>query len=74
MVFLASSAGAFNTLFRQGSTHSNRQHLSGCLYKQGRRHEVGPTVCPSELDPELVLKETGNSQTRHIPGQLNFVN
>ena len=27
-------------------THSNRQHHSGCLHKQGLRHWVGPIVCP----------------------------
>ena len=41
---------------------SNRQHHSGCLHKQGRRHQVGPTVCPSVENPDLVFQETGDSQ------------
>ena len=31
-------------LFKQDCTHNNRQHHSYCLHKQGRRHEIGPTV------------------------------
>ena len=31
------------SLFKQRCIHSNRQHHSCCLHKQGRRHEVGPT-------------------------------
>ena len=40
--------------------HSDRQHYSSCLYKQGRRHEVGPTLCPIMEDSDLVLQEMGN--------------
>ena len=49
-------------LLKQGSTYSNSQNHSGCLYKQGRRHEVGSSVYPSVENPDLVLQETGNSQ------------
>ena len=31
-------------LLRQDSTCSNRQHHSGVIHKQGRRHDVGPTL------------------------------
>ena len=30
---------------KQDSTCSNRQHHSSVVHKQGRRHEVGPTLC-----------------------------
>ena len=40
-------------LFKQDGAQSNRQHHSCCLYKQGRRQEVAPTVCPTvTLNPE----------------------
>ena len=34
----------------------------GAKHKQRRRHEVGPTVCPTVENPELVVQEMGNSQ------------
>ena len=49
-------------LLKQDSSCSNQQH-SGRLHKQGRRHEVRLTVCPSVEDPDLVLQETGYSQS-----------
>ena len=49
-------------LFRQNSTYSNKQHHSYCLYKQGRRHEVGPNVYPIVENPDLVFQETGDFQ------------
>ena len=36
-------------LLRQGSTCSSRQHYSSVIHKQGRRHEVGSTVCSTVL-------------------------
>ena len=50
-------------LFKQDCTHSNRQHHSCCLRKQGRRHEVGPAVCPTVENPDLVLQQAGDSQS-----------
>ena len=51
-------------LFRQDSTCGNRQHHhSGVIHKQGRRHEVGPTVCPSMENLDLVYHKSGNSQS-----------
>ena len=47
---------------RQDHSYSNRQHYSSCLYKQERRYEFGPTVCPSVENPDLLLQETGDSQ------------
>ena len=42
------------------SSHCYRQHHSGCLHKQGEGDEVGPSVCPSMENPDLVLQETGD--------------
>ena len=49
-------------LFEPNSTHSYRQHHRCSLYKQRRRHEVGPSVCLSLENPDLVIQETGDSQ------------
>ena len=48
-------------LLEQHSSHSYRQHHSGCLQKQGWDDEVGPSVCPSVVNPDLVFQETGDS-------------
>ena len=50
-------------LYRQDGTGSNRQHHSGVLYKQRGRHEVGPLVCPTMENPDLVFPETGDSKS-----------
>ena len=47
---------------RQDNSCSNRQHHSGCLHKQGRRHEVRPTVWPAVENLDLVSQETGDSE------------
>ena len=54
-------------LLKQDSSCSNRQHHSSGLHKQGRRHEVGPHVCPPMEDPNLVLWETGYRQSTTHP-------
>ena len=41
-------------LLRQDSACSNRQHHSGVIHKQGRRHEVGPTLCSTMENHDLV--------------------
>ena len=41
------------SLLRQDSTCSYQQHHSGVIYKQGRRHEVGPTLCPTMENLDL---------------------
>ena len=61
------------SLCRQNSSGSNRQYYSGSLHKQGRRHEVGPTLCPTVENLDLVFPATSNSKTRHIPGRLNVI-
>ena len=35
---------------------------SGVIHKQGRRHEVGPTLCPTMEYLDLVYQETSDSQ------------
>ena len=60
----------------KNSSYSHRQHRSGCLYKQGRGDEFGPSVCPSVENPHLVYGTTSRQVTlkaRHIPGRLNVV-
>ena len=49
-------------LFRQDNACSYRQHNSGVIYKQERRHEVRPTVCPSMTNLHLVHQKTGSTQ------------
>ena len=60
-------------LLRQASSCSNRQHHGGVIHKQGRRHEVGPTLCSTMENLDLVYQETSDSQSLHIPGRLNVV-
>ena len=50
-------------LLRQDSSCSNRQHHSGLIHKQGRRHEVGPTLCPTVGNLDLVYQKTSDSQS-----------
>ena len=52
---------------------SNRQHHSSVIHKQGRRHEVGSTLCPTMENLDLVYQETSDSKARHFPGRLNVV-
>ena len=47
-------------LYKQDSTCGNQQHYSSGIHKQGRRHEVGPTLCPIVEDLDLVHQETSN--------------
>ena len=46
----------------QNGSHSNRQHHGSVLHQQGRRHEVGPTVCPTLENLDLVHQETSDSK------------
>ena len=50
-------------LYRPNSLGGNRQHHSGVVYKQGRRHEVGPIVCPTLENADLVYWEASNPQS-----------
>ena len=55
------------SLYRPDSVGGNRQHYSSLLHKQGGRHEVGPTLCPSMENPELVHQTPSNSQSPTHP-------
>ena len=50
-------------LYRQDSTCGNQRHHSSVIHKQGRRHEVGPTLCSTMENLDLVYQETSNSQS-----------
>ena len=49
-------------LLGQDCPGSNGQHKRSGLYKQGRRHEVGHTLCPIVENLDLVYQETSDSQ------------
>ena len=49
-------------LCRQDSTCGNRQHYSD-VHKQGRRHEVGHTLCSTMEDLDLVYQTSSNSKS-----------
>ena len=51
------------SLCRKNTSGSNRQYYSSSLHKQGRRNEVGPTVCPTVENLDLVFPATSNSQS-----------
>ena len=55
------------SLCRRNSTSGNRQHHGSGLYKQRRRHEVGPTVCPTVENLDLVLPATCDSKSPSYP-------
>ena len=51
------------SLCRQDSSSGHRQHYSSSLHKQGRRHEVRPTLCPTLENLNLVFPETSDSKS-----------
>ena len=56
------------SLRRQDGVSGNRQHYSGSLHKQGRRHEVGLSMCSPVENLDLVFPETSNSKSPTHPG------
>ena len=50
-------------LCRQASICSYRQHYSGVIHKQGRRHEVGHSLCSSMEDLDLVYQAPCNPES-----------
>ena len=60
---LSSLKRIIGPLYKQDSTYSNQQHHSGVIHKQGRRHEVGPTLCPTMEYLDLVYQETSDSKS-----------
>ena len=57
-------------LFEQHSSGCHRQHYSGCLYKQRRGDEVGPSVYPFV---ETCARRQVTLKAQHIPGRLNVI-
>ena len=49
-------------MHRKDGSSSNRQHYSSGLHQQGGRHEVGPTLCPTLENLDLVHRETSDSE------------
>ena len=54
-------------LHRQNSPSGHRQYNSGGLHKQRRRHDVGPTVCPTMENLDLVFPKTSDSKSPTYP-------
>ena len=52
---------------KQGSSHSYRQHYCGSLYKQRRGNEVGPSVCTTMENTDLVHQKSSNPQGSAYP-------
>ena len=50
------------TMHRQNGSDSNRQYYSSGLHQQRGRHEVGPTLCPTLENLDLVYRETSDSE------------
>ena len=50
-------------LLRQDSPCSNRQHNSGVVHKQVRRHEVRPNLCSTVENLDLVFQITSDSKS-----------
>ena len=54
-------------LHRQNSPSGHRQYHSGGLHKQRRRHEVGPTVCPTVENLDMVFPKKSDSKSPAYP-------
>ena len=65
---LSSSQRVPGTVYRQDSSSGIRQHYGSGLYKQRRRHEVGPSMCPTVEDPDLVFPKTSDVKSPSHPG------
>ena len=59
----SSPKGFSATRGKPNSPCSHRQHYSSVLHKQGRRHEVGPTLCPTVENFDLVYDKSSYSQS-----------
>ena len=55
------------SFFRQHRPDSHRQQYSSVIYKQGRRHEVGHTLCPTVEDLDLVYQKSSHPQSLTHP-------
>ena len=59
---LSGSKRVPQTMHRQNGVGCNRQYHRSGLYQQGRRHEVGPTLCSTLENLDLVHQEASNSE------------
>ena len=59
---LSGSKRVPKAMHRQNGFSSNRQHYSSGLHQQGGRYEVGPTVCPTLENLDLVHRKTSDSE------------
>ena len=64
----SSSQRVSRTMYRQDSSSGIRQHYSSGLYKQRRRHEVGPSMCLTVEDLDLVFPKTSDAKSPSHPG------
>ena len=62
-VFLGLKKRVPRPLHTQDNTYRDRQHHSGVIHKQGRRHEVGPTLCFTMENLDLVHQKSSNPQS-----------
>ena len=61
---LSSSKGVSATRSKPNSPCSYRQHHSSVLHKQGRRHEVRPTLCPTVENLDMVYSKPSYPQSQ----------
>ena len=54
-------------LYQQDGNCGNRQHYSSVIHKQGRRLEVGPTLCPIMENLGLVYQGASNPKSPKHP-------
>ena len=54
-------------MYKPNCSSGHRQYYSSVLYKQGRRNEVGPTVCPTMENLDLVFPATSDPKSPTYP-------
>ena len=64
---VSSSKRVPRLMLGQNGSNSNRQHHGSVLHEQGRGHEVGPIVCPTLENLDLVYQETSDSKGPTLP-------
>ena len=58
-----STEGIPGSMLRTDSTGGNRQHYSSVVHQQGGRNEVGPTLCFTMENVDMVHQTSGHSQS-----------
>ena len=64
---LSSAKRVPRSLYGQNCPSSHRQYDSSSLHKQRRRYEVGPTLCTSMENLDLVYQSSGNTKSPTHP-------